>query len=127
MNAGLRPRSFVYQPPVAAEVFVDRLRRLALPVARYWGVHYPILVTRDDVEYAGINFRELVVNARLAGVSDAELQMVLAHEWGHRTRAPKGPRAHARMRAELTSRLGIGVQLADHLTAVAYDLIVDRW
>jgi Mg-chelatase subunit ChlD len=107
--------------------FQDRLRRLALPVARYWGVHFAIVVGDDQVEVAGMDLRQILVNSRLALASDAEIQMVLLHEWGHRTIAPRSHRAQRAVCGQLVDRHAISGDLAYLVTSIGYDLIVDRW
>lgn len=81
---------------------MERVRELADPVARFWGVYLEVVPATGEVDYAGTDFRQVLVSRRLVTASDAEIRMVLAHEWGHRTLAPV---VAARQRTDVNSTM----------------------
>lgn len=106
---------------------LSRANRLALPIKKKWGKHFPIVeVKTGQIEWAAIDFNHILLGEQAAEATDAELELFLMHEWMHRIGLPKSPANNDHIHDAVRQGVGKALDAVRGPVDLAIELIVDR-
>ena len=114
--------------PIDNYQFLARLRRIAAPIAKYWGVWYPLKVIEEKVIVGGYtDLREVCVPGHGRLLSDTQLHSILAHEWMHCLEMPRTRARQRHFMGTVAARMGREPMWIEPTLALAMELLVDHF
>lgn len=108
--------------------FLSRLRSIASPIAKRWGVWYPLKIIQEKEIVGGYtDLREVFVHKHGQLLSDAQLHSILAHEWMHCMEMPRTRARQCYFMETVAARLGRREMWIGPALALAMELLVDHF